>query len=161
MSKKNRTDAEKVFANWTKTLGLYERKEYSVAIVRAAVTVELAANIIIRAELIQKRNLPAAFVDKLMLWANGLSGKFRQLIYPILEGTPNHQAIARLEADWKKVNKERNSVAHCGEFKNKKEGEEVVTKARHVLEAMLRDYEPTLIFGSTQSVHKKGKVKKS
>src|ERR1039458_3727621 len=45
--KRERTDPEKVFANWNKTLGLLERNEYSVAIVRAAVTVELAANIVI------------------------------------------------------------------------------------------------------------------
>jgi hypothetical protein len=34
--KKERTDAEKVFANWNKSLGLFERGEYSLAIVRAA-----------------------------------------------------------------------------------------------------------------------------
>src|ERR1022692_1350940 len=101
--KRERTDPEKVFTNWNKTLGLFERGEYSLAIVRAAVTMELAANIVVRAELVKKRNLPVDFVDSLLKWSNGLSGKFDKLIYPILKGCPNYASFKSLDADWRKT----------------------------------------------------------
>ncbi len=153
--RRERTDSEKVFANWNKTLGLFERSEYSVAIVRAAVTVELAANIVIRAELVEKRKLPLDFVDFLLNWSNGLTGKFDKLIYPILKGSPNYKLFKSLDADWRKINKERNGVAHSGEFKTKSVAEDVVSKAREVVQAMMSDYQPTLKFGKTQSEHRK------
>jgi len=153
--KKERTDPEKVFANWNKTLGLLERDEYSVAIVRAAVTIEIAANIVVRAELIEKRKLPVDFVDSLLKWSNGLAGKFDKLIYPILKGIPHHESFKSRTADWRKINEERNAVAHRGEFKSKSVADDVVSKARKVLETMMADYEPTLKFGKTQSEHKK------
>jgi hypothetical protein len=153
--KRERTDPEKVFANWNKTLGLLERDEYSVAIVRAAVTIELAANIVIRAELVEKRNLPVDFVDKLLVWSNGLAGKFNKLIYPILEGSPNYAAFRALAKEWQKINEERNGVAHKGDFKSKSVAEDIVASARKVLQTMMADYQPTLKFGKTQSEHKK------
>jgi hypothetical protein len=153
--KKERTDPEKVFANWNKTLGLFERSEYSVAIVRAGVTVELAANIVVRAELVKKRNLPAEFVDSLLNNANGLKGKFEKLIYPILRGSESYKSFTSLQNDWQKVNKERNSVAHSGDFKNKDVATDIVATARKLLQAMMADYEPTLKFGKTQSEHRK------
>jgi hypothetical protein len=153
--RRERTDPEKVFANWNKTLGLLERDEYSVAIVRAAVTVEIAANIVIRAELVKKRNLPADFVDSLLIWSNGLAGKFRNLIYPILKGSVSYNSFQSLAADWKKINEERNRIVHRGEFKTKSVAEDIVSRARKVLQTMLVGYEPTLKFGKTQSEHKK------
>jgi hypothetical protein len=152
--KKERTDAESVWANWNKTLGLLERDEYSVAIVRAAVSVELAANIVIRAELVKKRKLPVHFVDSLLKGSNGIAGKFDKLIYPILKGSPKHESFKALAADWQKINEERNSVAHRGEFKGESVAVDVVTRARKVLRVMMADYEPSLKFGKTQSEHR-------
>lgn len=152
--KKERTDPEKVWANWNKTLGLFERDEYSVAIVRAAVTLEVAANIVIRAELVKKRKLPVHFVDSLPKWSNGLTGKFDKLIYPILKGSSKDEPFKALAADWRKINDERNSVAHRGDFKGKSAAADVVTRARKVLRAMMADYEPSLKFGKTQSEHR-------
>ncbi len=153
--KRERTDPEKVFANWNKTLGLFERGEYSLAIVRAAVTLELGANIVVRAELVRKRDLPLDFVDSLLMWSNGLSGKFDKLIYPILKGSPNHKTFKSLDADWRKTNKERNSVAHSGDFKTKAVAEDILSRARKVVKTMMSEYEPTLKFGKTQSEHRK------
>src|SRR2546430_8450229 len=82
-----RSDADKLPTNWRKTLGLLERSEFSMAIIRAGTCAEIAANIVVRAELIQRRQLEAAFVDTLLYWANGLQGKFSRLILPILAGT--------------------------------------------------------------------------
>jgi hypothetical protein len=155
--KKERTDPQKVWANWNKTLGLLERDEYSVAIVRAAVSVELAANIVIRTELVKKRKLPVHFVDSLLKGANGIAGKFDKLIYPILKGSPKHESFKDLAADWHKINDERHSVAHKGDFKGKSVAVDVVKRARRVLRAMMADYEPSLRFGRTQSEHRKSK----
>jgi hypothetical protein len=152
--KKERTDPENVSANWNKTLGLLERDEYSVAIVRAAVSVELAANIVIRAELVKKRKLPGHFVDSLLKGSNGIAGKFDKLIYPILKGSPKHASFKALAADWQKINEERNRVAHRGEFKGKTVAADVVTRARKVLRVMMAGYEPSLKFGKTQSEHR-------
>jgi len=136
-------------------LGLFERGEYSVAIVRAGVTVELAANVVVRAELVKKRNLSATFVDSLFKNANGLKGKFDKLIYPVLKGSENYKSFTSLRKDWEKINGERNNVAHSGDFKNKDVATTIVMKARKVLQTMMADYEPTLKFGKTQSEHKK------
>ena len=82
-----RTDIEKIESNWTKTRGLYDRKEWSGAIVRAATAVEIAANLVIREELQVARSLEKDFVDNLLLWANGIKGKFDKLILPISKGS--------------------------------------------------------------------------
>ena len=42
-----RTDLEKIESNWTKTRGLLKREEWSLAIVRAATAVEIAANLVV------------------------------------------------------------------------------------------------------------------
>ncbi len=82
-----RTDKEKIRSNWTKTCGLYLRGEHSMAVIRAATAVELAANLVVREELENNQKLPKEFVDSLMKWANGLVGKLNRLIIPITKGT--------------------------------------------------------------------------
>ena len=49
-----RTDREKISNNLRKTLALFQKGEYSVSIIRAATTAELATNLVIRAELAQE-----------------------------------------------------------------------------------------------------------
>jgi hypothetical protein len=61
-----RTDIEKLRSNSRKTLGLLERSEHSMAIVRACTCAEIAANIVVRVEFVQKRRLESAFVDTLL-----------------------------------------------------------------------------------------------
>jgi hypothetical protein len=110
---------------------------------------------VIRAELVKKRKLPVDFVDSLLIWSNCLAGKFNKLIYPILKGSPNYQSFYSLAADWRKINEERNGIAHRGDFKTKSVAADIVSRARKVLRTMMADYEPTLTFGKTQSEHKK------
>lgn len=73
------TDIEKLQKQWHKLSGLHSREEWSAAIVRAATTAELAANHAIRAEFLAHSQFDGAFVDSLLKWANGLSGKLRAL----------------------------------------------------------------------------------
>lgn len=56
-------DDEKVVRNWNKARGLFNRGEYSVAIVRCGTCVELAINFAVRQELVDELNCPLKFVD--------------------------------------------------------------------------------------------------
>src|SRR5439155_24988833 len=98
--------------NWRETRGLLERSELSMAIIRAGTCAEIAANIVVRAELIQRRQLEAALVDTLLYWANGLQGKFSRLILPILAGTPRYAKFLKFPRSIQALNNARNEIAH-------------------------------------------------
>ncbi len=136
-----RTDYEKISANWKKTLALFKKGEYSVSIIRAATTAELAANLVIRAELIRERKLPPLFVDKLMKWANGLQGKMDKLILPIVKNSPRNKPFKRLAKTIREVNKERNGVVHRGEFRGRKIARLTLEKVRQIVLALVTPYE--------------------
>jgi hypothetical protein len=139
-----RTDLEKLESNWTKTMGPFNRGEFSVSIVRAATAVELAANFVIRNELCTKHTLPKEFVDDLLVWANGLNGKFTKLIIPITKGSSRGNAYKQGWEKLKKLNRERNSVAHSGEFKGQTTAVAVLNDAREVIQTLVRPYRPGL-----------------
>ncbi|MGE0502517.1 MAG: hypothetical protein AB7I79_15570 [Rhizobiaceae bacterium] len=73
------SDDEKVARNWNKALGLYEREEWSVAVLRCATCLELMVNFVIRQELVTEKKLPLQFVDKLLQNANGIHNKYQNL----------------------------------------------------------------------------------
>jgi len=87
--KRERTDPEKIFANWNKTLGLFERGEYSLAIMRAAVTMEIAANIVVRhyiasgAQVVRTARLP---INTLGIAASGGSYSRQSSAHPFRDG---------------------------------------------------------------------------
>ena len=114
-----RSDLEKVTSNWTKTLGLFARREYSVSIVRAAMTAELALNFVIRHELQQRHKLPADFVDRQLKDANGIPGKLDRLYLPIVARTALEAKAKAIAKELKDLNKQRNDIAHRGEFRRK------------------------------------------
>jgi len=136
------SDDEKVFRNWTKALGLYNRGEYSVAIIRCGTCVELAVNFAIRQELVTERELPLQFVDKLLLSANGLRNKYQNLFLPIMAEYEQHDALVRL---WRmrieKINKQRNAVVHSGEFRNRSIAKVVMTDAYAALMEIMGFYD--------------------
>lgn len=135
-----RSDLEKIISNWNKTRGLYHRKEYSVAIIRAATTVELAANFVIYEELIKQHDLPEEFVKSLLIWANGIKGKFTNIIFKITD----LERKKRLDKAWKKLkylNDQRNEVAHGGRFKQKKTAEKCLLIARKAILSIVKEYE--------------------
>lgn len=138
-----RSDLEKIKSNWGKTIGLFSRKEYSLSIVRAAVTAELSLNFTIRKELHIKRNLPLDFVDNLLKWANGIQGKIDKLLLPILKGSKFHDDARAISVEIKKINEQRNYIAHRGEFRTKETAERYISIARETLECLITEYEPT------------------
>lgn len=136
-----RSDLEKVESNWTKTLGLFARKEYSLSIVRAAVTAELALNYAIRYELHDNHGLPLEFIDKQLMWANGITGKLDRLYVPILDGTKQEAQTREIAKSIKILNKQRNDIAHRGEFRKKETALQFVELAEKEVNTLLKRYE--------------------
>jgi hypothetical protein len=133
--------AEKVVRNWRKTRGLFTRGEYSVSILRASTAMELAANLVIQSELVEKKGLPVDFVEKLMKWANGINGKFINLIYPILANDPTFPKVKdAIDKIWRKVNTQRNSIVHSGEFRSLETAYDVVNDAHLVITTLIHRY---------------------
>ena len=83
-----RSDLEKLQAQWNKLSGLHLRDDPSAAIVRCATAVEIAANYAIRHEWVRQTEFDASIVDQFMLWANGLRGKIERLFVPIYFARP-------------------------------------------------------------------------
>lgn len=135
-----RTDIERLRSNWKKLTGLMNRKEWSAAITRAATAAEIAANIAVRYELQEKRNLESPFVDHLLRWANGLAGKLDKLLRPLPTNQERHKIFKSLHKKAEKINDQRNLVVHSGNFMNQAEAEEIVTLAREFIEEIVSIY---------------------
>ena len=113
-----RSDDQKLESNWHKASKLYERKDWSACIVRIATSVEIAANIHIRAFFRNECQVPSSVVDALLKAANGIDGKFGRLIKPISEHRGTWGEIKALKSEIDKLNDHRNSIAHSGAFKS-------------------------------------------
>jgi hypothetical protein len=136
-----RTDLEKVQSNWKKAVGLYSRKEWSTVIMRSVTAVELAANYVIRKELIEKRKLENEFVDHLMIWANGIRGKFEKLILPLAINAQAASDLKKVKKKIDEINMERNSIAHSGQFKQQSTAKHVLQSSREIIETLVQIYE--------------------
>ncbi len=136
-----RSDIEKLKSNWKKTLGLFARREYSLSILRAAVTAELALNHAIRHELGVKHGLPSDFIDKQLLWANGIKGKLDRLYVPILAGTRLENKTKEIAKELKRLNTERNNIAHRGEFRKKETAQQYLELAEKEVNTLVKRYD--------------------
>ncbi len=136
-----RTDLEKIKSNWKKTKGLFKREEWSTVVMRAVTTVELAANYVIRKELQERRNIEEEFVNHLLIWANGIRGKFDKLIVPLFINTDLAKELKTLNKKAQEINRERNSVAHSGQFKEKLIATKVMDVSKEITEALISIYE--------------------
>ncbi len=138
-----KTDTERIQAQWHKLTGLHSREEWSAAIVRSATAAEIAANFAVRQEFASKSSFDSDFVDTLLLWANGLDGKMNRLLLPLTKGRKRQKTLASVKNDAEEVNKKRNSIVHRGEFCNEKESKVVIEKARNFIETVVGIYEPS------------------
>jgi hypothetical protein len=121
---------------------LHSRNESSAAIVRAATAAELAATFAIRKEFESKSQLDKAFIDSLLIWANGIAGKMNRLLIPVTKGSKHHKTIKKLKTISETINKKRNAVAHQGEFCNPDESKEIIDSSREFIETLVKIYEP-------------------
>lgn len=135
-----RTDLQKLRSQWNKLDGLHGRREWSAAVVRAATAAEVAVNIAIRKEMKSRSKLDASFVDSLLIWANGITGKMSKLLIPLTKKRKYAKGITDLVKLVEAINKKRNSVVHSGEFCSTKEAREVIRKSREFIIALMRLY---------------------
>ncbi len=136
-----RSDIEKIQSNWTKINGLFKRKEWSSAILRASTAVEISANYVVRQELVNNKNIESDFVNHLLKWANGVQGKFDKLLIPIFKGSEFQQELKKLNKKVKDINKERNLIAHSGQFKKKSTAEKVIKESEIVINTLIKKYD--------------------
>ncbi len=137
-----RTDRQKIDAQWKKTIGFLERGEWSSAIVRAATAAEIAANHYIREELQVKRKLEVNLVDSLLKWANGVDGKFRNLILPLSRENGTEKNIKALKKKVESLNAVRNSIVHQGQFKKESTARAAADQAKEVILGLVREHKP-------------------
>lgn len=135
-----RDDIEKIRSNWNKIKGLIGREEWSSAIVRAATATEIAANLVVREELIDARQLDAKLVDHFLRWANGIQGKFDKLILPTVRGKDQEKSFKSLRKRIENINLIRNSIVHSGRFANKDNATKIASEAQAVIEELMEPY---------------------
>jgi hypothetical protein len=145
MEKESRTessdpDLDKIKSSWRKTLSLFEKKEWSSAVIKAAITIEIAANLVIREELEIARKLDSEFVESLLIWANGIHGKFTRIILPVLKNTERFTAFKKIQEQVFYIDEERNSVVHSGITKQRRTAEKVLGTGREIIETLVREY---------------------
>jgi hypothetical protein len=140
----DRSDLEKLHSQWRKIQGIFERKrEWSAAIVRAGTAMEIAANIAIRKRFEADSQFSSDFVNTLLVWANGIDGKFKKLIIPSEKVAKRRKALNALKATVERLNRERNTIVHKGAFSSAGEATEFVRLARKVAIKLVQPWEPT------------------
>ncbi len=139
----DRPDIEKLRSQWNKINGIFERgDEWSAAIVRAATAAEIAANIAIRKRFEAESEFTSEFVDSLLVWANGLDGKFTRLIIPAEPDEERKSAWKKLKKQAESLNSKRNKIVHRGSFASEKEARRLVDVAHEVVIALVQPWEP-------------------
>ena len=133
-------DLDQIKSSWRKTLTYFDKKEWSTAVIRAAITIEMAANLVIREELETKRNLDAEFVESLIIWANGIHGKFTRIILPIIKNTERYDSFKKIQEQVFYIDEERNSVVHSGITKQRRTAEKVLETGREIIEMLVCEY---------------------
>ena len=135
-----RTDLEKIHSQWKKISGLINRKEWSSAVVRAATAAEIATNFAIRNEFSKNSSFDEYFIDSLLMWANGINGKFRNILIPLHHKKKTSKIYKKLGDLSIKINTIRNSVVHKGEFCNEDESLEAIKNTKAYIEELVNLY---------------------
>lgn len=140
------TDLEKLQKQWHKLSGLHTREEWSAAIFRAATAAEIAANFAVRREFESNSNFDPKFVNSLLLWANGLTGKLDHLLLPLSTSAKvKCKTMKNLKAIAKEINSKRNAIAHQGEFCNEDEAKKSISRSQEFITTLVQLYEPAFI----------------
>lgn len=137
-----RSDANKVKAQWHKLTGLHGRDEPSAALVRAATAVELAVNFAIRSEFENQSELSKEAVDMMLRKANGLHSKMQNLLIPLTLGRENEAAIKSLSSKSNSINETRNKIVHGGYFSNRKDAVQKIDECRNFIVDLIKIYKP-------------------
>ncbi len=139
----DRDDLEKLQSQWNKINGIIAREhEWSAAIVRAATAAEIAANIAIRKRFEQESDFSVEFVSSLLIWANGIDGKFSRLIIPVEQDVEKRKVLQALKKRAEELNKKRNAIVHRGAFATETEAQKLINLARELVNALVKPWEP-------------------
>ena len=123
-------------------MGLMERREYSLAVVRAATMTELLTNYVIRHELKSRHNIPNEFIDELFMWANGITGKWDRLLLKLNHPPDTKSKLSQIYTKVKALNKDRNKIVHSGAFRDRKPAEEMIALAQKITVDLFALYKP-------------------
>lgn len=151
----DRTDLDKIRSNWKKINGLYSRREWSSSVVRAATTAEIATNLVVREELENLKGIDEPFVNHLMIWANGIQGKYQKLIMPAVEGKEYKDRFRALSSKIGEINRERNKIVHGGHFTDSAPAHDIIVKAREVVHVFVQQYHPQFTLDEIQFIEEK------
>jgi hypothetical protein len=151
----DRTDLDKIRTNWKKINGLYSRREWSSSVVRAATTAEIATNLVVREELENLKGIDEPFVNHLMIWANGIQGKYQKLIMPAVEGKEYKDKFRALSSTIAAINRERNKIVHGGHFIDSAPAHDIIVKAREVAHVFVQQYHPQFTLDEIQFIEEK------
>lgn len=143
-----RTDLERIQSQWRKINGLLGRKDWSAAVVRAATAAEIAVNLAIREEFSRRSEFDADFVNSLLKWGNGLGGKTRHLMLPLLIGTPTYEKVRALCRLANSINEKRNAIAHRGEFCDEDEATGLIGKCHDFVIGLVTIYSAEFLLSS-------------
>lgn len=151
----DRTDIQKLKSQWNKINGIFERgDEWSAAIIRASTAAEISANIAVRKQFEASSEFSKEFVDSLLVWANGLDGKFRRLIIPAESDAERRRDLNALKKKVEKLNDKRNAIVHRGAFAGKKDAREFVDLARDIVLILVTPWEPDFTLDKKMSKKK-------
>ena len=131
-----RSDLKKIEANWRKTRGLFKRGENSMAVVRAAISLELTANLAIRA-LYEPLHAPGD-IDAMLLKCNGMRRKFDDHLVKKSKGLPCEAEFKALSEMAAEVNTKRNNICHMGIFVGRSDARRLIGIAHDVIAKILR-----------------------
>lgn len=154
-----RSDLEKIRAQWVKLRGLHDRTDWSAAVVRAATATEIAVNLAIRREFAARSQFDAAFVDGLLMWANGLTGKLDRLLMPLLKGSSKYNEVAHLRKLARPICDRRNDIAHRGKFCSLKVASELIDNCETFVVGLVALYEPSFELVEKKVQSQRGKDK--
>lgn len=150
---KERSDEDKLKANWSKAKGLFKRRDFSASVVRIATSAEIAANIYVRKFLIEEHGLPSSYIDALLVSANGLDGKYKRLIKPasVIKNTWNH--LKSLQKKIQALHDHRNGVVHSGKFKSKTEAKAAFDEGLAIIKELAPDESKKLTVPAIDKKH--------
>ncbi|MEQ1521496.1 MAG: hypothetical protein ABL936_09530 [Aestuariivirga sp.] len=140
---KERSDSEKLLAQWNKIQALCRRRDWSAAVIRAATAVEVCLNLAARkvtpnTSLEEKENL-----DEKLRKANGMLGKFKEILIPTESDVTRKQNLVNLRDQIVDLNDKRNAIVHSGEFCNKRVSRQLIHEAQTVIRSIIAIYAPT------------------
>jgi len=156
----DRDDLEKLRSQWNKINGIIGREhEWSAAIVRAATAAEIAANIAVRKRFERESEFSPEFVSSLLIWANGIEGKFNRLIIPAEQDETRRRALQAIKKRAEELNKKRNAIVHRGAFASEGEARALIDLARELVNTLVRPWEPTFKLGGKKLTKAKKRAK--